>query len=107
MASNIRTTALRRLLGVPLAMLLQVTPAHAFRTVEDLPKLEGEDVVGWSQSEVEFRFDLDGRPQSLADDEVLEAAQAAIEAWSQTECLGFVPTVQSGQGEPRRFHLPR
>jgi hypothetical protein len=64
--------------------LLFSAPAHAYRTGQDSPGLEGR--VAWAEREVGFYLVDEGLPGGVTRDVAEQVVQASLEAWDAIEC---------------------
>ena len=71
------------------AVALLSTPAHAYRTGQDSPGLEGR--VAWAEREIGFYLVDEGLPVGVSREAAEQAVQASLEAWDTVECSELHP----------------
>ena len=74
------------------AALLVTSHAHAFRTGQDSPDLEGAGRVAWEDAAPVFYLSRYGLPADVDTADLEVAFEAALETWSQPECTVVAPT---------------
>lgn len=82
-----------RTLSAPLFAAVALLPltAHAYRTGQDSPTLEGQGRVAWAQREVGFYLVEEGLPAGVTLEVVQQAVEASLAAWEGVECSEVRP----------------